>query len=188
MASEKIYSFNKIKFISFYSFIFFLPSIFCNQITIKLKGEEKEAYFINQIEERDCPEQIIIDGELIPYKTCKYTFPNKIVTVKLKFEKNINNFYRMFSDLYNIIEIDLSKLNTSLVNNMSYMFENCYSLIFVNLSNLYLSSMINMDNMFTNCISLKSLDFTNLELFKFKNNINSFLNSMNLGKYNILND
>ena len=58
----------------------------------------------------------------------------------------------MFSDLSNIIEIDLSKLNTSAIKNMSYMFENCSSLIFVNLSNSELSSKINMELYFLKVI------------------------------------
>ena len=70
-------------FIEFlFSLIFIFSVIFCNEITMKFKGGEKEAYFINQIEGRDCPDQIRIDDKLIYYKTCKYKFPNKIITVK----------------------------------------------------------------------------------------------------------
>ena len=182
MLAPKIYNFE-----FFFSIIFIIPVIFCNEITIKFKGEVKEAYFINRIEGRNCPEQIIIDNKLISYKTCKYKFPNKIVSIKLKWQKNIKNFYRMFSDLFHIIEIDLSKFNTSSVNNMSYMFENCNSLIFANLSNLDLSSIINIDYMFSNCISLKSLDLTNVDKSKIYKGKNLFYNCINLKNNNILN-
>ena len=183
MSALKIYHFEIL-----FSFIFIFPIIFCNAITMKFKGEEKEDYFINQIEGRDCPDQIIIDDKLISYKTCKYKFPNKIVTIKLKWQKNINNFYRMFSDLFNIIEVDLTKFNTSSVYNMSYMFENCKTLIFANLSNLELSSIINMDYMFSNCISLKSLDLTNVDKSKIYNSINLFFNCAKLKNNKILNE
>jgi surface protein len=158
----------------------------CKQITIKLNGTETEAFFINRIEGRECPDQIIIDGILIPYSTCKYKFPNKIVTIGINWEKNITNFYRMFSDISNLKEIDLSGFNTSLVENMAYMFENCKSLIFANLSNVNINSVSNMQYMFSNCISLNSIDLTNVDIARISNKKNIFYNCINLKLDNIL--
>ena len=176
----------QIKFIYISFFLFLLSIITCHQITIKFKGEGKEASFINKIDGRYCPNQIMIDDILIPYSTCKYTFPNKISTIKINFEKNITNYYRMFADIYNIIEIDLSKLNISLVKNMGYMFDNCQSLIFANLSNINISSFINMNYMFRNCISLYSIDLTNVDISKILDKKNMFFNCINLKLNNIL--
>ena len=187
MDVQRINKSNKIKFIYVSFFIFLNPIIFCNEITMKFKGKGEEDFFINRIEGRDCPDRIIIDDTLIPYKTCKYLFPNTIATIKLKFDNNINNFFRMFSDLINIIEIDFSKYNTSLVNNMSYMFDNCTSLISANLSNLDLSSIKSMDYMFRNCVSLKTLDFTNVDILQYNNDMNLFVNCANLKYNNLLN-
>ena len=179
----KIY---KIKLVYLTSFLLLLPIASCNQITIKFKGTETEAFFINKIEGRECPDQITIDGILIPYSTCKYKFPNKIVTIGINWEKNITNFYRMFSDISNLKEIDLSGFNTSLVENMAYMFENCKSLIFANLSNVNINSVSNMQYMFSNCISLNSIDLTNVDIARISNKKNIFYNCINLKLDNIL--
>ena len=72
---------NKIIYISL--FLFLLSIITCNQITIKLKGEGKEAFFINKIDGRDCPNHIMINDILISYSTCKYKFPNKISAIRI---------------------------------------------------------------------------------------------------------
>ena len=180
MVAIKMFSYNKIKIVYIIIFLFLLPIISSNFITMKYNGTGKEEYFINQIKERKCPNKIIIDGILISHSKCKYKFPNKIVTIKIKIETNISNFYLMFSDISNIIEIDLSKLNFSLIKNMSYMFDNCKSLIFANLSNIDISSEINMDYMFRNCLSLKKLDLTNVDISKINNNKNIFFNCINL--------
>ena len=45
--------------------------------------------------------------------------------------KTIKN-YRMFKDLINITEIDLSKFDTCLYENFNMMFQNCISLTSVN--------------------------------------------------------
>ena len=170
--------------LQFFCLLFLLfPIASSNIITLKFKGTGKELTFINPIEGRYCPDKMIIDGELKNYSSCKYKFENKTVIIKLKFGKKINNFYRMFANISNIIEIDLSQFNTSLVNNMAYMFENCTGLIFANLSNLNLSSVTNMEYMFTNCISLKSIDFTNIIISKIPYHKNIFFHCSKL-KYN----
>ena len=173
----------KINYEFLYLLILIFPIISPNLITLTFKGTGKEIPFMNQMEERFCPDEIIIDGILKDYSTCKYKFENKIVTIKMKFEKKINNFYRMFAKITNIIEVDLSQFDTSLVNNMANMFENCTSLIFANLSNLNLSSVKRMEYMFINCISLKSLDFTNIKISRIPYYKNIFFNCKQL-KYN----
>jgi len=173
----------KINYEFLYLLILIFPIISPNLITLTFKGTGKEIPFMNQMEERFCPDEIIIDGILKDYSTCKYKFENKIVTIKMKFEKKINNFYRMFANITNIIEVDLSQFDTSLVNNMAYMFENCTSLIFANFSNLNLSSVKRMEYMFFNCISLKTLDFMNVKLYKIPYHKNIFFNCTQL-KYN----
>ena len=173
-----------------YQFLCFLILFFTtvssntsNIITLKFKGTGKELPFMNQIEGRICPDEIIIDGKLKDYSTCKYKFENRTVTIQMIFEKKINNFYRMFANIPNIIEIDLSRFDTSLVNNMANMFKNCTNLIFANLSHLNLSSVKRMDYMFFNCISLKSLDFTNVKMSTIPYHKNIFFNCTQL-KYN----
>ena len=158
----------------------YIPLISCNFITMKFKGTGNENIFINNKNGIDCPNRIYIDEKLISKKTCKYKFPIKIVSIKMEWDKIFIHCYKMFADISNIIEIDLSQFNTSLVKNMSYMFDNCKSLKFVNLSNIDISSLINMDNAFRNCKSLKSIDLTNFDLSKIPYHKNIFHNCINL--------
>ena len=153
-----------------------IPIISGNFITTKFKGTGEEQIFMNAIKERPCPNKIIVDGEIISNPTCKYKFPNKIVTIQINLNKDIKSFKRMFSDILNIIEIDLTQSDTSLIDNMAYMFENCNSLTFANLSDINTSSLVNIEKMFNNCKSLKSLDLTNVDLSKIQNHKNIFNN------------
>ena len=172
------------KYVFLLLLIILLPSINCNFISIKFKGTGETQFFINPIKERECPDQVYIDERLIPQKSCKYHFPNKIVTIKLKWDNEVTNFYRLFSDISNILEVDFSSYNTSLVKNLPYMFDNCKDLIFMNLSNINISSVITADNMFSNCFSLKSIDLTNVDLEKIPQRENMFKNCINLNKKN----
>ena len=151
MESTKI----KLNCLDVFLFLVFFRLISDNIITLKFKGTGEESSFMNQMEGRHCPDKITIDGEIMKYPLCKYKFDKKIVTIKMYWCKNITNFYRMFSNISNIIEVDLSQFNTSLIINMAYMFENCESLVFANMSNINLNSVMNMEYMFSNCISLK---------------------------------
>ena len=172
----------------FFFFLFiFLPSITCNFITVKLKGTEESQFFINPIKERQCPDKIYLNEKIISQKTCKYNFTNKIITIKLKWDKTLTNFYRLFSNISNILEVDFSYYDTSLVKNMSYMFDNCKDLIYVNLSNRDLSSVRSANNMFSNCFSLKRVDLTNVHLDKIPKRENIFKNCIHLNKKNNFN-
>ena len=119
-SSKAKIKFYKIKY--FYIIIFFLmvyiPLISSNIITMKFKGTGNENIFINNKNGIDCPNRIYIDGKTIFKKTCKYKFPNQIVSIKMEWDKNFIHCYKMFADISNIIEIDLSQFNTSLVKNM----------------------------------------------------------------------
>ena len=184
--TQRLRNIAQIKFIYITFFLFLLPIITCHKITIKFRGEGKEAFFINKIEGRECPNQIMIDDILKSHPTCKYKFPNKIVTIQINFDKNITNLNRIFANIYSIIEIDLSELNTSLIENMDYMFANCKSLIFANLSNIYISPEINMNYMFSNCLSLNFIDLTNVDISQIINKKNIFFNCPNLKLDNVL--
>ena len=163
----------------------YIPLISSNIITMKFKGTGNENLFINNKNGIDCPNRIYIDGKLISKKTCKYKCPNQIVSIKMEWDKNFIHCYKMFADISNIIEIDLSQFNTSLVKNMSYMFENCKSLKFVNLSNINISSLINIENAFRNCKSLKSIDLTNVNISKIPNHEKYFFKYIKLKNNNI---
>ena len=128
-------------------FIFSFPLISCNFIIMKFKGNGKEIFIINEKYRIYCPNRININiRQLISNRVYKYKFPNKILSIKLEWDKLFIHCYKMFADISNIIEIDLSQIKTTLVKSMSYLFDNCKSLAFVNLSNIDISSLINIKN------------------------------------------
>ena len=48
----------------------------------------------------------------------------------MRWENKLETFENMFLDLTNIIEVDLSNIDTSRVSNMMYMFSDCTNLSF----------------------------------------------------------
>ena len=77
----------KIKHRFLYFLILLFPIGSSKIITLKFKGTGKELTFMNKIEGIFCPDKLIINGILKDVSTCKYKFENKIVTIKMKFEK-----------------------------------------------------------------------------------------------------
>ena len=81
-------------------------------------------------------------------------------TITMKWNHLLNTCNFMFAHLSNIIRMDLSNFDTSLVTDMNGMFLNCYSLTSLNLTNFRTSSVTTMLSMFYSCYSLKSLDLS----------------------------
>ena len=75
----------------------------------------------------------------------------------------------MFEALDNIISIDLSKLDFSLVESMAGFCFRCLSLKYVNFGNVNTSSLKEMNFIFTSCHSLISLDLSSFNTLKTKN-------------------
>ena len=90
--------------------------------------------------------------------------------IRLEWDKSVNNFTFMFSNLTSITYINM---NFELQNNcnMSYMFYNCYNLkdFIYDISNGKTLTSIDMSKMFYNCPLLKTFQFNKLNL----NNVNT---------------
>ena len=82
------------------------------------------------------PSEIIVNGESRPLckKSCE--FYNDLNNVTIKFDEEIKTFENMFNGSANIIEIDLSKLDTSTVESMESMFSHCVNLEKINFGNI----------------------------------------------------
>ena len=78
---------------------------------------------------------------------------------------SLEDFFNSYSDpnAVNIISIDLSNFDSSLLNNTEYMFNRCYSLESIDFSNFDTSLITTMNSMFSECSSLKSLDLSNFK-------------------------
>jgi len=87
-----------------------------------------------------------------------------------KLFENITTMESMFEATINLVEVDLSNLDTSNVTKMGAVFQNCMNLQRVNLSNLDISNVTSMSSMFYNCyelieLNLEGIDTSKVEFF-----------------------
>ena len=163
-------------------------------LTIKGKGNQKilsdasvsgydEIWHFN-----DIPNQIYVNN--IPQnKTDKivYSLTEQINNITLIWNYPITKCCAMFYGLNNIIAIDLSNFNSSLLTNMAFMFGYCSSLTSINLKNFDTSLVTIMGSTFTGCTSLKSLDLSHFNTSSVTNLGGMFFNCTSLISLNISN-
>ena len=87
----------------------------------------------------------------------------------------------------NILELDLSKFDTSRVTNMSHMFNGMRNLTTLNLSNFNTSNVTNMGGMFFNMTNLTTLNLSNFDTSKVTNMGSMFYGISNLTTLNLSN-
>ena len=128
---------------------------------------QQHIFHINEEEIKQC--QIEINNMQIPFSYF-YKFPQTgRYTIKYTFINNLKKANYMFSECYNIINIDLSKFNTKEVDDMSCMFANCCSLQNINLSNINTDNVIDMGCMFYDCNNLTNIDLSSFNTKNVKN-------------------
>ena len=174
-----------LKNIIYYLIIFFLPIISLSkrigselralnsyeEITIKVKeGEQK---IINDDKFIYFPDKIILNGNDI---TQTYKDGGNVTniegndnTINLIWNDKLYTCANMFEAMFNIISIDLSKFDFSLVESMDGFCFRCISLENVNFGNANTSSLKEMNFIFTSCHSLISLDFSSFNTKKVVN-------------------
>ena len=128
-----------------------------SEIYLIVQGNETQNILSNDFYIE--PSEVYVNGvqDISCKKTCYLTEDENNIT--LNFSSQLISFENMFLNLDNIIEVDLSNFDTSLITTMSSMFKNCYNLVSVNLSNSITNSLINMSYMFNFCSSLEIIDF-----------------------------
>ena len=145
-----------------------------SEITIKVKGTGDQTIISGSksycLSDGTCntfdyiPNEIYVNNELQNYQGFQvYGLTEEINAIKLVFYDTITNCISMFNQLENIIEVDLSKFDTSSVTNMYRMFCGCHYLTSINLSNFNTSKVVNMRSMFSDCKNLKSLELKNFD-------------------------
>ena len=103
-----------------------------NEIILRLNSSN---YFINKDFE-PMPSKVYIDNieqESIKWNTKKITINNIYSKIKLEWDNPLQSCSKMFMDLTEILEIDLSGFDSSLVTDTSYMFKGCLWLFKINL-------------------------------------------------------
>ena len=75
------------------------------------------------------PNEIYINGDLQNEINYTYKFNKSENVVELIWNNNIYDSKCMFAGCYDIVEIDLTKFDSSQITCMYFMFGNCYNLI-----------------------------------------------------------
>ena len=164
-----------------------------SEITLKTKGTGNIKLLSEKFLNEYTPYKLYLDDSLLDIVIDKngYNFDSNylgtINTFRIIWNVTILKTDSMFNGCNNIIELDLSKFNTSLVNDMSYMFQNCKSLTSLNISNFDASLVNDMSYMFYNCSSLISLGLENFDTSRVKNMSNMFYNCTSLISLNVFN-
>ena len=165
-----------------------------SEITIKIRGKGIQTIFRN----RDCsmPDEIFdIKNNKVLDNNCKNNndeFCNinageNESLIRIKWDNKPNSICReLFMGLTNIIEVDLSKFDVSLIS-MGNLFKNCTSLVYVNLTNVDTTLTTNFGDMFTNCSLLTSLDLSSFKTSKVESINNMFYNCSSLTSLNLSN-
>ena len=99
----------------------------------------------------------------------------------------VTNMLSMFSGCSSLTSLDLSNFDTSQVRDIGYMFRECYSLVSLNLSNFNTSHVKLMDYTFSGCSSLISLDLSNFNTSQVRNMRSMFSNCSSLISLDLLN-
>ena len=166
----------------------FIQSNF-SKITLKINGNGTKNVFTsdNRFDNIYYPNIIYING--IEQNTIKYSyeFNQTDNNVELIWINNINYLRFMFYDCPDIIEIDLSKFNSSQVTNMAAMFYQCSNLISINFENFDTSQVSEMGSVFRSCSKLSSLNLSSFDTSKVASMGAMFNLCTNLKTINLIN-
>jgi len=159
---------------------FFNSSYYFSEIHLVIQGSGTKNFLYNNDNIYE-PSEVIING-YSKTDICKYSceFDLSINNITLRYENQLETFKKMFLNIQNMIEIDLSGFDTSKVTSMYGMFYNCSKLEKINFGNICTTSLNNMAYLFTNCISLKSINLSNFDTSSVTNMGRMFANCQSL--------
>ena len=155
-----------------------LFSLQFSKITLKIKEKGNRCIlghdtFLN-FNIKYFPDVIKINGDSQTQKKRCYDFVKENNYIEMIWNDEIDNCEFMFYACSDIIEINLSNFNSSLVKMMKYMFYGCSSLSVLNLTNFDTSNAEDMYNMFYGCSSLIYLNLINFNTSTIKDMSNMF--------------
>ena len=136
-----------------------------SEVRIKVNGTGEIKLFSDNFFRKYKNCEIYLNDTFFYKKNHNYFDSNYFQNISLNFIKIIWNdtiitTENMFEECNQIIEIDLSKFDSSKVSNTSKMFFNCKSLISLNLSNFETSLVKDVGYVFCNCRKLISLNIS----------------------------
>ena len=155
------------------------------EITLKVNGTG-----IKQIlgSNYSCPYQIYLNNQIQNLNPCyRINIDTEGSNIKLVWNNIDRTTNFMFNDCSNIIEINLTKFDTSSVTIMSRMFSNCISLISLDISNLNTNNVQSMDYLFYKCNKLTSINLNSFNTAKVKTFRSMFENCYSLESIDLSN-
>ena len=124
-------------FLTFFTISYGLKGMNSSKSDIYLIIKDKGEHFILNNNFYLDPFEVIINGQIQNISNKRYfNLEYDLNNITIKFDRQINSFRNMFSGLTNIIEIDLSNLDTSKVTTMEEMFNGCINLEKINFGNI----------------------------------------------------
>ena len=174
--SSNKYKINSRKLLFLY-FIFSSLFIECSQrkleakysyITYKIKTTNSISIYSSSYSDNQ-PDEVYINEK--QQSTIKRTYTSSefdrvdsgIYNVKLIWNTEITNSFRMFMGCYNIIEMDLSHFDSSKISIMGMMFYSSSGLTSINLTNYSTEEAYDIGSMFDGCSKLTSLDLSSFK-------------------------
>ena len=167
-----------------------------NEIAITIKGKGKQNIFsgLKKCKERDSyfdtlPDEIYINGikHIEPPNRTLNFVDNDVNNITMKWNQKLTKCDNMFNGLTNIINVDLSKFDSSSVTDMKCMFFECSGITSINFSNFNTSLVTDMSYMFSDCYSLKILDLSSFDTSLVTDMLHMFYQCFKLTSINIKN-
>ena len=153
-------------------------NVYDSVINLVIQGNGTQQFLGNEFD--ILPTEVIINGVKNNSCTKSCLLERDINNITLIFQDQIESLERMFKDVNNLIEIDLSNFDTSKVTNMFQMFSNCLKLISVDLSDLNTQNLCNISYMFINCTNLETVNYGNINISSLLYMNHLFYNCSNL--------
>ena len=165
--------------------LFYLKINLVSEIFLKINGNGEQqllnSYIINT------PDEIYVNGVYTSSKVNKVTVTENKNNIKLVWYSPVTTCKYMFRGLSNIIEIDLSKFDSSSLTEIECMFCDCTSLTLIDLTNFKNNKITNMESTFHNCCSLKFLNLKDFNTSLVTNMKNTFYNCSSLTSLDVTN-
>ena len=171
----------------------------CNYTECRLTKEpnyilvnfNKKCTYVNGFENNYRPNiySIVLDG--VEREKNEQLDVKKGSKMKIHFTAPLTDFSNFFSSQYdtnvkNIISMDFSNFNSSLIDKFSSSFKGCTSLQSFDFSSFTISSETDISNMFEDCSSLAAINLSNFDLTN--NEINNIFKNLGQIRYvNLLN-
>ena len=111
------------------------------------------------------PDRIYINEVVATYTNIQ-TISDVSDIVKLEWDEKLTSCQEMFRDIQELIVVDLSNFDSSLVTDTSNMFQNCGTLTSINFDGFSTTSLNKMNHMFYQAYNLRSLDLSHFDTSK----------------------